>query len=71
MVGPLIAPYGLSASTSHEYRAWGGLVQHTSAVGTDRGHPPAEFEAQYYQQAKVTPFNEFGLRNSRYDSNGQ
>ena len=30
--------------------------------------PPAEFEAQYYQQAKVAYFNEFGLRDSRYDS---
>ena len=30
--------------------------------------PPAEFEAQYYQQAKVAYFNEFGLRDSRHDS---
>ena len=30
--------------------------------------PPAEFEAQYYQQAAVACFNEFGLRRSRYAS---
>ena len=30
--------------------------------------PPAEFEAQYYAQAAVALFNEFGLRRSRYGS---
>ena len=30
--------------------------------------PPAEFEAQYYEQAAVARFNEFGLRETRYDS---
>ena len=56
------------ASRSQEYRAWSGLVQHAAAVGADlmTSRQP-RLEAQYYQQAKVAQFNEFGLRNSRYD----
>ena len=30
--------------------------------------PPAEFDAQYYVQAAVACFNEFGLRRTRYGS---